>query len=68
MLWASTRKSTRIEDIADSLLGISSVGMPIIYGKRSERLQKASIGDHKDIERPKHLRMPNLHALIILPR
>jgi hypothetical protein len=33
MFWASTRKTTRLEDRAYSLLGIFDVSMPIIYGE-----------------------------------
>ena len=33
MSWASFRKTTRVEDIAYSLLGIFDVHMPLIYGE-----------------------------------
>ena len=33
MLWASTRKTTRVEDVAYSLLGIFDISMPIAYGE-----------------------------------
>lgn len=33
MLWASSRKTTRVEDIAYSLLGIFDISMPIAYGE-----------------------------------
>jgi len=44
MSWASCRKTSRIEDIAYSLLGIFDVNIPLIYGEGSkafQRLQKA---------------------------
>ena len=33
MSWASKRKTTRIEDIAYSLMGIFNVNMPLLYGE-----------------------------------
>lgn len=33
MRWASTRKTTRVEDMAYSLLGLFDVSMPIAYGE-----------------------------------
>jgi len=33
MSWASNRKTTRVEDIAYSLLGIFDVNMPLLYGE-----------------------------------
>ncbi|CAD6587846.1 MAG: hypothetical protein ASARMPREDX12_003026 [Alectoria sarmentosa] len=42
MSWASSRKTTRVEDIAYSLLGLFEVNMPLLYGegeKAFERLQ-----------------------------
>lgn len=52
MSWASRRKTTRVEDIAYSLMGIFDVNMPLIYGERSkafvrlqEEIMKRSI-DH----------------------
>ncbi|ETS80699.1 hypothetical protein PFICI_08228 [Pestalotiopsis fici W106-1] len=44
MAWAAKRKTTRIEDIAYSLLGIFNVNMPLIYGEGMRaflRLQEA---------------------------
>ncbi|KAI0532050.1 HET-domain-containing protein [Xylaria digitata] len=43
MYWASGRKTTRIEDLAYSLLGIFDINMPLIYGeghKAFRRLQE----------------------------
>ncbi len=33
MSWASARKTTRIEDIAYSLIGVFNVNMPLLYGE-----------------------------------
>jgi hypothetical protein len=33
MSWASSRKTTRIEDVAYSLLGLFNVNMPMLYGE-----------------------------------
>ena len=33
MSWASQRKTTRIEDISYSLLGLFDVNMPMLYGE-----------------------------------
>lgn len=33
MSWASSRKTTRIEDVAYSLLGLFEVNMPLLYGE-----------------------------------
>jgi hypothetical protein len=33
MSWAAARTTTRVEDMAYSLLGIFNVKMPLIYGK-----------------------------------
>ncbi|KAK0638509.1 heterokaryon incompatibility protein-domain-containing protein [Cercophora newfieldiana] len=44
MSWVSTRKTTRIEDIAYCLLGIFDINLPLIYGegrKAFQRLQEA---------------------------
>ncbi|KAK0711905.1 hypothetical protein B0H67DRAFT_586544 [Lasiosphaeris hirsuta] len=43
MMWASTRKTTRLEDEAYSLLGLFDVSMPVLYGEGAhafERLQE----------------------------
>ncbi|KAH0837771.1 heterokaryon incompatibility protein-domain-containing protein [Lanmaoa asiatica] len=40
MRWASKRKSTRIEDIAYSLLGIFDIMMPIAYGEGERAFQR----------------------------
>lgn len=46
MSWASTRKATRTEDIAYSLLGIFDINMPMLYGEGKKaffRLQEEII-------------------------
>lgn len=46
MRWASTRKTTRIEDVAYCLLGIFDVNMPLLYGEGQKafiRLQEEII-------------------------
>lgn len=51
MCWASTRKTTRIEDIAYCLLGIFRVNMPLIYGEglnAFKRLQEAILREYDD--------------------
>ena len=40
MRWASKRKTTRIEDIAYSLLGIFDIMMPIAYGEGERAFQR----------------------------
>jgi hypothetical protein len=37
MSWASTRQTTRSEDIAYSLMGIFNIYMPVIYGEGGQR-------------------------------
>ena len=51
MSWAATRKTTRLEDRAYSLLGIFNVNMPTIYGEGSNafiRLQEEIIKQCND--------------------
>ena len=51
MLWASTRKTTRVEDVAYSLLGIFDISMPIAYGegKRAfRRLMEVIVNDCRE--------------------
>ena len=51
MSWASARKTTRVEDIACSLLGLFDVNMPLLYGegkKAFERLQHKIIETNRD--------------------
>ena len=51
MCWASARQTTRLEDIAYSLLGIFQVNMPLLYGEGSKafiRLQLAIIETSDD--------------------
>jgi len=46
MCWASTRKTTRVEDIAYCLLGIFDLNMPLLYGEGKKafiRLQEEII-------------------------
>ena len=46
MSWASQRKTTRIEDIAYSLMGLFNVNMPLLYGEGAKafiRLQEEII-------------------------
>jgi len=40
MSWASKRVTTRIEDIAYSLMGIFDVNMPLLYGEREKAFQR----------------------------
>ncbi|KAI0100487.1 heterokaryon incompatibility protein-domain-containing protein [Nemania sp. FL0031] len=52
MSWASTRKTTRIEDIAYCLLGIFDINMPLIYGegvKAFFRLQEEIAKQYNDL-------------------
>ena len=53
MSWAASRRTTRVEDAAYSLLGIFDINMPLLYGegrKAFQRLQqeiiKANPADH----------------------
>ena len=52
MSWASSRETTRPEDIAYSLLGLFNVNMPLVYGeganKAFERLQHEIIRSRND--------------------
>ncbi|KAI1747578.1 heterokaryon incompatibility protein-domain-containing protein [Xylaria castorea] len=51
MSWASERKTTRVEDIAYSLLGIFGVSMPLLYGEGNRafiRLQEEIINQTHD--------------------
>ncbi|KAK3365327.1 hypothetical protein B0T24DRAFT_561203 [Lasiosphaeria ovina] len=51
MCWAANRSTTRIEDIAYSLLGIFDVNMPLLYGEGTNafiRLQEAVLVKHDD--------------------
>ncbi|KAH8884356.1 HET-domain-containing protein [Thozetella sp. PMI_491] len=40
MSWASNRRTTRVEDIAYSLLGIFKVTMPLLYGEGARAFQR----------------------------
>ena len=49
--WAAYRVTTRIEDLAYSLLGICGINMPLLYGERSnafKRLQEELIRTSED--------------------
>jgi hypothetical protein len=51
MSWAANRQTTRIEDIAYSLLGIFDVNMPLLYGEEGKafrRLQEEIIRSTSD--------------------
>ena len=51
MCWASTRKTTRVEDIAYCLLGIFDLNMPLLYGEGEKafmRLQEEIIKKRPD--------------------
>lgn len=51
MSWAARRETTRIEDLAYSLLGLFDVNMPLLYGeggKAFERLQEEIMKDNSD--------------------
>ena len=51
MSWAALRETTRVEDVAYSLLGIFNVNMPLLYGEKEKaflRLQKAIISASDD--------------------
>ncbi|KAK4939672.1 hypothetical protein LTR10_020062 [Elasticomyces elasticus] len=51
MRWASTRRTTKVEDMAYSLLGIFGVNMPLIYGegpKAFRRLQLQILTESND--------------------
>ena len=52
MSWAATRKTTRIEDTAYSLLGIFDINMPLLYReehKAFHRLQEEIIWSTPDL-------------------
>lgn len=51
MSWAASRKTSRVEDIAYSLLGIFDINMPLIYGegkKAFKRLQEELLKTRPD--------------------
>jgi hypothetical protein len=52
MSWAVARTTTRVEDMAYSLLGIFNVKMPLIYGERQNafaRLQEEIVKSTNDV-------------------
>lgn len=51
MSWAARRKTTRVEDMAYSLLGLFKVNMPLLYGEKEKafiRLQEVIMGSSDD--------------------
>jgi hypothetical protein len=49
--WASTRETTRIEDVAYSLMGLLRINMPLLYGEGANafiRLQLEVMGKYDD--------------------
>lgn len=40
MSWASSRKTTRVEDLAYSLMGIFNVNMPLLYGEGNKAFMR----------------------------
>ncbi len=40
MSWAASRKTSRVEDVAYSLLGILDINMPLIYGEGKKAFQR----------------------------
>jgi Heterokaryon incompatibility protein (HET) len=51
MSWASNRETTRVEDVAYSLLGIFGINMPLLYGegqKAFTRLQEGIVNTSPD--------------------
>lgn len=51
MSWAAGRRTTRIEDVAYSLLGLFDINMPLLYGEGDRafvRLQELVIEMHED--------------------
>jgi hypothetical protein len=52
MSWAAHRETTRVEDMAYSLMGIFGVNMPLLYGEGKSafiRLQEAIMKDSEDL-------------------
>jgi hypothetical protein len=52
MSWASTRQTTRKEDLAYCLLGIFDINMPLLYGEGEKaflRLQEAIATEINDL-------------------
>ncbi|KAF1846538.1 HET-domain-containing protein [Cucurbitaria berberidis CBS 394.84] len=43
MSWAATRETTRIEDVAYSLMGLFSVSMPTLYGEGSRAFRRLQL-------------------------
>ncbi|KAF9870253.1 het domain-containing protein [Colletotrichum karsti] len=61
--WAAARQTTRMEDMAYSLLGIMDVNMPLLYGEGKRafmRLQEAMLKEREDYS----LLLPNLATYI----
>ncbi|KAK6951337.1 hypothetical protein Daesc_007871 [Daldinia eschscholtzii] len=77
LAWAAKRKTTRIEDVAYSLLGLLEVNMPLLYGEGEKaflRLQEEIIKSRNDDSllawgyrlNPKEL--PKIHSSSVLAR
>lgn len=52
MSWAAKRQTTRVEDLAYSLLGIFNINMPMLYGEGDKaflRLQEEILTQHHDV-------------------
>ncbi|KAI0018561.1 HET-domain-containing protein [Xylariomycetidae sp. FL0641] len=68
MCWASRRRTTRVEDVAYSLMGIFDVNMPLLYGegaKAFRRLQEQII--HKTNDQSVLLHNDHVGALASSP-
>lgn len=52
MSWASWRKTTHLEDIAYSLIGLFDVNVPPLYGEgqRAKGVHEASVRDCEELE------------------
>lgn len=71
MSWASTRKTTRLEDEAYCLLGIFEVNMPLLYGEGArafERLQHEIIRTATELSFMAHISTPSCNLLATSPR
>lgn len=62
MSWAANRRTTRVEDVAYSLIGLFDVNMPLLYGEGSKaftRLQREIMNDSDDFSifawEPEHM-------------
>ncbi|KAK0611250.1 hypothetical protein B0T14DRAFT_530026 [Immersiella caudata] len=55
MSWVSRRQTTRTEDTAYSLMGISDINMPLLYEEGNKSLHETARGDHENHVRPHHI-------------